>query len=131
MALGVVGNPLRRVLAFGQTDLKRLVAYTSVSHLGFVLLGVFAWNALALQGAVMTMICHGVSTGALFILVGALQERIHTREMDRMGGLWATVPRMGGAAHVLRAGLAGAAGPGRLRRRVPGAAGHLAREPRP
>ena len=76
------------MLAFGQTDLKRLVAYTSVSHLGFVLLGIFAWNPLALQGAVMTMICHGVSTGALFILVGALQERMHTRDIERMGGLW-------------------------------------------
>ena len=86
------------MLAFGQTDLKRLVAYTSVSHLGFVLLGIFAWNDLALQGAVMTMVCHGISTGALFILAGALQERIHSREMDRMGGLWTTAPRLSGAA---------------------------------
>ena len=69
-----------------------------MSHLGFVLLGIFAWNDLALQGAVMTMICHGISTGALFILVGALQERIHSREMDRMGGLWSTAPRLSGAA---------------------------------
>lgn len=97
MALGVAGILYGAVLAFGQTDLKRLVAYTSVSHLGFVLVGIFAWNALALQGALMTMICHGVSTGALFILVGALQERIHTREMDRMEGLWATIPRLSGA----------------------------------
>ena len=66
----VVGILYGAVLAFAQTDLKRLVAYTSVSHMGFVLLGVFAWNALALQGAVMQMLCHGVSTGALFILVG-------------------------------------------------------------
>ena len=94
----MVGILYGAVLAFGQTDLKRLVAYTSVSHLGFVLLGIFAWNELALQGAVMTMICHGISTGALFILVGALQERIHTREMDRMGGLWTTAPRLSGAA---------------------------------
>ena len=71
---------------------QALVAYTSISHLGFVLLGIFAGNTLALQGAVMTMICHGISTGALFVLVGALQERMHTREMERMGGLWATVP---------------------------------------
>lgn len=97
MALGVAGILYGAILAFAQTDLKRLVAYTSVSHLGFVLLGIFAWNALALQGAVMTMICHGISTGALFILVGALQERIHTREMDRMGGLWTAIPRLSGA----------------------------------
>jgi NADH-quinone oxidoreductase subunit M len=98
MALGVAGILYGAVLAFAQTDLKRLVAYTSVSHLGFVLLGIFVGNDLALQGAVMTMLCHGISTGALFILVGALQDRIHTREMNRMGGLWTTVPRLSGAA---------------------------------
>ncbi|MCC7152950.1 MAG: NADH-quinone oxidoreductase subunit M [Bryobacterales bacterium] len=98
MALGVAGILYGALLAFGQTDLKRLVAYTSVSHLGFVLLGIFAWNSLALQGAVMTMICHGISTGALFVLVGALHERIHTREMDHMGGIWSTAPRLSGAA---------------------------------
>jgi len=96
MILGVVGILYGAILAFAQTDLKRLVAYTSVSHMGFVLLGVFAGNELALQGAVIQMICHGISTGALFILVGALQERIHTRDIGRMGGLWAAVPRMGG-----------------------------------
>ena len=98
MALGVAGILYGALLAFGQSDLKRLVAYTSVSHLGFVLLGIFVWNDLALQGALMTMICHGISTGALFILVGALQDRIHTREMDQMGGIWSTAPRLSGAA---------------------------------
>ncbi len=97
MALGVVGILYGAILAFGQTDLKRLVAYTSVSHLGFVLLGIYAWNSLALQGAIVTMICHGISTGALFILVGALQERMHTREIERMGGLWATIPVLSGS----------------------------------
>jgi NADH-quinone oxidoreductase subunit M len=97
MALGVVGILYGAIVAFGQTDLKRLVAYTSVSHLGFVLLGIFAWNGLALQGAVVQMICHGLSTGALFFLVGSMQERMHTRELDRMGGLWSTAPRLGGA----------------------------------
>jgi len=95
MALGVLGILYGAVLAFAQTDLKRLVAYTSVSHLGFVLLGIFAFNELALQGAVMTMIAHGLSTGGLFVLVGLLYEKTHTRDMDRMGGLWKTVPRMG------------------------------------
>lgn len=98
LVLAVIGIVYGAVMAFAQTDLKRLVAYTSVSHLGFVLLGIFTWNSLALQGAVMTMICHGLSTGALFILVGALQERTHTRDMDRLGGLWITVPRLSGAA---------------------------------
>jgi NADH-quinone oxidoreductase subunit M len=97
MTLAVAGILYGAVLAFGQTDVKRLVAYTSISHLGFVLLGVFSWNELALQGAVVTMICHGISTGALFIIAGALQERMQTRELDRMGGLWATIPRLSGA----------------------------------
>ena len=97
MILGAAGIIYGAVLAFGQSDLKRLVAYTSVAHLGFVVLGVFSWNELALQGAVMTMLCHGVSTGALFILTGALQERTHTRELGRMSGLWATAPRLSGA----------------------------------
>jgi NADH-quinone oxidoreductase subunit M len=96
MVLGVIGILYGAKLAFAQTDLKRLVAYTSVSHMGFVMLGVFAMNELALQGVVMQMICHGISTGALFILVGNLQERIHTRDLNRMGGLWEKVPRMGG-----------------------------------
>jgi NADH-quinone oxidoreductase subunit M len=100
MALGVVGILYGAWLAFGQTDLKRLVAYTSVSHMGFVLLGIFAWNAFALQGVVLQIICHGLSTGALFIVVGALQERIHTREMSAMGGLWESVPRFGAAAMI-------------------------------
>ncbi len=100
MWLGVAGIIYGAVMAFAQTDLKRLVAYTSVSHLGFVLVGIYTWDQLALQGAVMQMICHGISTGALFILVGALYERIHTRDMSRMGGLWKTVPRMGAVSMI-------------------------------
>jgi NADH-quinone oxidoreductase subunit M len=95
MILGIVGIFYGAMVAFAQTDLKRLVAYTSISHMGFVLLGIFAWNELALQGAVMIMIAHGLSTGGLFILVGDMYDRLHTRELSRMGGLWATVPRMG------------------------------------
>ena len=96
MFLGVLGILYGAKLAFAQTDLKRLVAYTSVSHMGFVMLGVFAFNELALQGVVVQMIAHGLSTGALFILVGELYERIHTRDLNRLGGLWEKVPRMGG-----------------------------------
>jgi NADH-quinone oxidoreductase subunit M len=98
LVLAVIGIVYGAVMAFSQTDLKRLVAYTSVSHLGFVLLGIFSWNPLALQGAIMTMICHGLSTGGLFILVGGLQERIHTRDLEKMGGLWSAAPRLSGAA---------------------------------
>jgi NADH-quinone oxidoreductase subunit M len=98
MTLGVIGILYGAILSLGQTDVKRLVAYTSVSHLGFVLIAVFVSNRLALQGALMTMICHGISTGALFILAGLLQERVHTRDLNRMGGLWTTAPRLGGVA---------------------------------
>lgn len=81
-------------VAFAQTDIKRLIAYTSVSHMGFVTLGVYAWNEQALQGAIMTMLAHGLSAAALFMLAGGLQHRIHTRNMPDMGGFWAKVPRM-------------------------------------
>lgn len=98
MALGAAGILYGALVALSQTDLKRLVAYTSISHMGFVLLGIFAWNQTALQGVVILMLAHGLSTGALFVLVGDLQERILTRDIRRMGGLWITMPRMGGTA---------------------------------
>jgi NADH-quinone oxidoreductase subunit M len=97
MAIGVAGILYGAWLAFAQNDLKRLVAYTSISHMGFVLLGLFAWNELALQGVIIQILCHGISTGALFMLVGSLQERIRTRDMRQMGGLWPMMPRFGGA----------------------------------
>ncbi|HEX7262135.1 MAG TPA: NADH-quinone oxidoreductase subunit M [Luteolibacter sp.] len=96
MTMGVAGVLYGAMLAFAQSDFKRLVAYTSVSHMGFVLLGVFSWNAMAVQGVLMQMICHGVSTGALFIIAGALQDRMHTRDLGKMGGLWAVAPRLAG-----------------------------------
>jgi NADH-quinone oxidoreductase subunit M len=110
MALGAVSIVYGSVMALAQTDLKRLVAYTSVSHLGFVMLGIYAGNLLALQGVVMQMICHGLSTGGLFILVGLMQERIHTRDIGRMGGFAAFAPRMAGLALVVA--LAGMGLPG-------------------
>jgi len=98
MILGVIGILYGAILAFAQRDVKRLVAYTSISHLGFVLLAIFSGNMLALQGAIIIILAHGFSTGGLFIIVGALQERIHTRDMNQMGGLWAVAPRMGGVS---------------------------------
>ncbi len=97
MALGVISILYGALQSLSQTDFKRLVAYTSVSHMGFVLLGVYAWNQLALQGAVMVMLAHGISTGTLFVIAGDLQDRLHTREMSAMGGLWETIPRYGGS----------------------------------
>jgi NADH-quinone oxidoreductase subunit M len=112
MILAVIGILYGGLLAFAQADFKRLVAYTSISHLGFVLLGIFAWNELALQGAVVTMIAHGISTGALFVIAGLLQERMHTRDMERMGGLWDTIPRLSGAALFFSLGSLGLPGLG-------------------
>ena len=100
MALGVVGILYGAVLAFAQTDLKRLVAYTSVSHMGFIMLGIFSFNEIAMQGVVMQIITHGISTGALFILSGSIYERMHTRDITKMGGFWVDMPRMGGIALV-------------------------------
>jgi len=110
IGLAVAGIVYGGVMAFSQKDMKRVVAYTSVSHLGFVLLGLYAFTAQAVTGAVLQMVSHGISTGALFMLVGTLQDRIHTRELDRMGGLWAQVPRMGAAALVLSMALVGLPG---------------------
>lgn len=94
--LGVVSILYGAILTFAQTDFKRMVAYSSVSHMGFVLLGIFAGNKLALQGAVMEIVSHGVATGALFLIAGMIQDRTHTRDLQRLGGLWATIPKMGG-----------------------------------
>jgi NADH-quinone oxidoreductase subunit M len=96
MLLAVIGILYGAFMAFAQTDLKRLVAYTSVSHMGFVLLGAFAHDDLAFRGAVVQMLAHGLSTGALFAVAGMVQMRLHTRDLARMGGLWATAPLMGG-----------------------------------
>ncbi len=104
MFLGALSILYGGYMAYSQSDFKRLVAYSSVAHMGFVLLGVFAFhevdgrlvtNELGMQGAIVTMIAHGFSTAALFMMAGALQERLHTREMSRMGGLWVRAPRMG------------------------------------
>jgi NADH-quinone oxidoreductase subunit M len=110
MAIGAAGILYGAVLAFGQTDIKRMIAYTSVSHMGFVLVGIFVWNDLALQGVVMQMVCHGLSTGGLFMMAGALQERTHTRSLQEMGGLKASMPRL--SAVFLLLGLASLGLPG-------------------
>ncbi len=130
IALAAAGIVYGGIMAFSQKDMKRVVAYTSVSHLGFVLLGVYAFTPQALSGAVLQMVSHGISTGALFMLVGALQDRIHTRDLDRMGGLWAQVPRMGAAALVLCMALVGLPGSRELRLRVPRPGRNVAGEPR-
>jgi NADH-quinone oxidoreductase subunit M len=100
MLFGVIGIVYGAMLAYAQTDIKRLIAYTSVSHMGFVLVGIFAFREMAMQGVIMQMVTHGISTGALFILAGMLKERLHTRDISQMGGLWTALPAMGSVAMI-------------------------------
>jgi NADH-quinone oxidoreductase subunit M len=90
--LGVVGIVYGSLAALGQRDIKRLVAYSSVAHLGFCVLGLFALNSEGLSGAVLQMVNHGLSTGALFLLVGMIYDRYHTRMLDDLQGLAARLP---------------------------------------
>jgi NADH-quinone oxidoreductase subunit M len=93
--LAVIGILYGGAVAYAQRDMKKLVAYSSVSHLGFVVLGIFALNVEGVSGAILQMVNHGLSTGALFLIVGMLYERRHTRELAAFGGLWKVVPVMG------------------------------------
>lgn len=93
--LAVIGILYGAAVSFPQQDVKKLVAYSSVSHLGFVMLGLFALNPLGIQGGILQMVNHGISTGALFLIVGMIYERRHTRDMDAFGGLWKIMPVYG------------------------------------
>ena len=90
--LGVVGIVYGAYCAWVQKDVKKLVAYSSVSHMGFIALGMFAMTPHGINGAILQMINHGISTGALFILVGVIYERRHTRDLDEFGGLAKVMP---------------------------------------
>ena len=92
MALGAIGIVYGAFLAMAQSDLKRLVACSSVSHLGFVVLGLFAMTATGIRGGVLQMVNHGLSTGLLFLLVGMIYERRHSRLLDHFGGIASTMP---------------------------------------
>ena len=91
-ALALTGIIYASLVAFAQQDMKRLIAYSSIGHMGFVAIGIAAWQPVALSGAILQMANHGVTTGALFCLVGMLDERAHTREIDAFGGLWGKIP---------------------------------------
>jgi NADH-quinone oxidoreductase subunit M len=92
LTLGLVGIIYGAVVATMQRDLKRLVAYSSVAHLGFIVLGTFALNTEGIEGGLLQMVNHGVSTAALFLLVGMIYERRHTRQIDELGGLQKSAP---------------------------------------
>lgn len=92
LVLSVIGIVYGALVAFAQEDVKKLVAYSSVSHLGFVMLGIVALTPQAVEGAILQMVNHGVSTGALFLLVGIIYERRHTRDIKQYGGIAASMP---------------------------------------
>jgi len=92
IGLSVTGIIYGAMVAFPQPDMKRLVAYSSVSHLGFVMLGIYAFNRVGMTGGVLQMVNHGLSTGGLFILIGFIYDRRHTRQISEYGGLWGVVP---------------------------------------
>ncbi len=93
--LALIGIIYGAAVSYAQQDVKKLVAYSSVSHLGFVMLGLFALNPQGVQGGILQMVNHGLSTGALFIIVGMIYERRHTRDVDAFGGLWKIMPVYG------------------------------------
>ncbi|MBA3956361.1 MAG: NADH-quinone oxidoreductase subunit M [Acidimicrobiia bacterium] len=101
VTLGVIGIIYGAVVAAVQRDLKRLVAYSSVAHLGFIILGTFAFTTQGLQGGVIQMVNHGISTGALFLLVGMISDRLHTREIAKLGGLQKSAPVLAGVFTVV------------------------------
>jgi len=93
--LATIGIIYGAAVSYAQADVKKLVAYSSVSHLGFVMLGIFALNPLGVAGAILQMVNHGLSTGALFLLIGMVYEQTHTREIKLYGGLWKVMPVFG------------------------------------
>jgi len=108
--LAVIGIIYGALAALAQTDVKRLVAYSSVSHMGFVVLGMFALNSTGLAGSTIQMLNHGLTTGALFACVGMIYERYHTRDLTQLGGLWNRLPLL--AFFLILAALGSAAVPG-------------------
>ena len=129
IVLSVIAIIYGAIVALVQPDLKKLVAYSSVSHMGFVTLGIFIFQEQGMQGAILQMVNHGLITGALFLLVGVIYERTHDRTIAKMGGLGGPVPGLLGGPRVLRLRLGRPARPGRVRRRVPGLRRHLRLQP--
>jgi NADH-quinone oxidoreductase subunit M len=118
IALGLISLVYGALAALAQTDLKRLIAYTSINHMGYVMLAAGVWGlsddpavrALALTGAVYQIVSHGLLTGGMFFLVGMLQDQAGTREMSRFGGLWGRVPILGSLLALLAFGSLGLPG---------------------
>jgi NADH-quinone oxidoreductase subunit M len=99
--IAIIGIIYGAIVSFAQSDMKKLVAYSSISHMGFVVLGLFALNVHGVEGSIIQMVNHGISTGGLFLLVGMIYERRHTRLMSALGGLWAIMPVYGAMALIV------------------------------
>ncbi len=108
--LAVVGIVYGAYVAFAQPDVKKLVAYSSVSHLGFCVLGLFALTTMGVEGSIYAMLSHGLTTGGLFLAIGVLYERRHTRRMAEYGGLWKQMPVFAGVFLIVTLGSAGLPG---------------------
>jgi NADH-quinone oxidoreductase subunit M len=107
MVLSVIGIIYGALVAFAQDDVKKLVAYSSVSHLGFCALGVFALTSYGISGSIYAMLSHGLTTGGLFLGIGVLYERRHTRRLAEYGGIWKQMPTFAGLFLVVVMGSAG------------------------
>jgi len=105
--LAVIGIIYGAFTAFAQDDVKKLVAYSSVSHLGFCMLGVVAMNTMGIEGSIYAMLSHGLTTGGLFLGIGVLYERRHTRRMAEYGGIWKQMPIFAGIFLIITMGAAG------------------------
>ncbi len=112
MGLGLLGIVYGSILAMAQNDIKRLVAYTSIAHMGFMIIGIYSGQMLALQGVAVQMVAHGLSAAALFILCGQLYERLHTRDLRKMGGLWGRLNYVPGVSLFFAAATLGMPGTG-------------------
>jgi NADH-quinone oxidoreductase subunit M len=99
--LAIIGIIYGAIVSFAQTDVKKLVAYSSVSHLGFVMLGIFSLTPQGIQGGLLQMVNHGLSTGALFLIVGMIYERKHTRDLSAFGGLMKLMPVYGALSLII------------------------------
>jgi NADH-quinone oxidoreductase subunit M len=108
--LAVIGIIYGALVAFAQDDVKKLVAYSSVSHLGFCALGVFAMTTYGVEGSIVAMLSHGLTTGGLFLGIGVLYERRHTRRMSEYGGIWTQMPVFSGLFLIIVMGSAGLPG---------------------
>jgi NADH-quinone oxidoreductase subunit M len=108
--LAVVGIIYGAMVAYAQRDAKKLVAYSSVSHMGFIVLGMMAMNEAGIEGSIYQMLNHGISTGGLFLAIGMLYERRHTHELDQFGGLWKRMPVFAGIFMIIMLSSAGLPG---------------------